>query len=907
MAATISNKRARTVTDYSLLSTGDAESIYGGDPEHFFKVLTAKSAAFAPASDFMRPPLTGPEFTLEWVRAHGLRAPVKILDRAGMGMALPGPGFTVRDVADIVGPGTPIDVMDVASQSETLGWNLAMWADYFHGAKVRKAVLNVISLEFSGTPLERYVRAPRVVRQLDWIDNIWPAHRRASGQYPQVQLYCLMSVAGSWTDFHVDFGGTSVWYHVHTGRKTFLFVPPTAANLSAYERWTTSSTQSGTFFGDLADACFSVTVETGNTLILPTGWIHAVHTPIDSLVFGGNFLHGFDMPGQLRIYELELFTRVPRKYRFPYYEHMQWYAAAYYLQFTRMPGFGALLREAYDAADAAAAATASTSGVDVAGASPLAMTVALSSSRYSSFSSASSNAVTSSSAPSASSSADFARVTRQLHERGLSWAEITGLPSLVKTLVHVLGLMRGALENASSASAPASAAAVLPLRAPEAILSSIDAAAAATAAGGGFKLKLKMGGGGSSSSATQPPSSTVHGAVASTSTLAAPASRNRRAMRVKGVVPSVTSASALRKASGGGPAAVETDATSGSDAVDAADVASSHARASSATAASAAAAVRAEVFDEFDAFPVAVAALEAARMGDAIDQCDPVTGAVLAHAGPETLLAELTARLDVSMSPEELDAAWPLGMAAASELHGSVEAAAAVCPSVLRMHSAGPTLLQQRPPSASNANAVALSTASLNEAAPSIAPAAAGRKLTLKLGTRPASATGSGGSSGTAPPFSSAAAAAQSPAEAEDAALASASPLFIRGGANVPKGTVGNPPARTQPGGFGLYDGRVRTFASEGDDVSHPGSGYHYNEQGTGASSNGQGEDEDEGDGEADEAQAAIASAAAAKKRRGGGGDDDDEDYEEGDDDDEFDAGECRLQWIICVKGVATF
>ena len=26
-----------------------------------------------------------------------------------------------------------------------------------------------------------------------------------------------MSVRGCYTDFHVDFGGTSVWYHIHQG------------------------------------------------------------------------------------------------------------------------------------------------------------------------------------------------------------------------------------------------------------------------------------------------------------------------------------------------------------------------------------------------------------------------------------------------------------------------------------------------------------------------------------------------------------------------------------------------------------------------------------------------------------------------------------------------------------------
>jgi hypothetical protein len=28
-----------------------------------------------------------------------------------------------------------------------------------------------------------------------------------------------MSVAGCYTDFHIDFGGTSVWYHIFKGEK----------------------------------------------------------------------------------------------------------------------------------------------------------------------------------------------------------------------------------------------------------------------------------------------------------------------------------------------------------------------------------------------------------------------------------------------------------------------------------------------------------------------------------------------------------------------------------------------------------------------------------------------------------------------------------------------------------------
>lgn len=41
-------------------------------------------------------------------------------------------------------------------------------------------------------------------------------------------------------------------------------------------------------------------VRTGQTLFIPSGWIHAVLTPMDSLVFGGNFLNSFTIGLQIR-------------------------------------------------------------------------------------------------------------------------------------------------------------------------------------------------------------------------------------------------------------------------------------------------------------------------------------------------------------------------------------------------------------------------------------------------------------------------------------------------------------------------------------------------------------------------------------------------------------------------------
>lgn len=50
----------------------------------------------------------------------------------------------------------------------------------------------------------------------------------------------------------------------------------------------------------LHSQAFQVVIEAGQTLMIPSGWIHAVYTPIDSLVFGGNFLHALNVPMQLK-------------------------------------------------------------------------------------------------------------------------------------------------------------------------------------------------------------------------------------------------------------------------------------------------------------------------------------------------------------------------------------------------------------------------------------------------------------------------------------------------------------------------------------------------------------------------------------------------------------------------------
>ena len=85
--------------------------------------------------------------------------------------------------------------------------------------------------------------------------------------------------------------------------------------MKKYEKWSSSPDQSITFFGDEVKECIEVHLVAGNTMMIPSGWIHAVYTPADSVVIGGNFLHGLNMGMQLDIFNIENSTGVPLKFR----------------------------------------------------------------------------------------------------------------------------------------------------------------------------------------------------------------------------------------------------------------------------------------------------------------------------------------------------------------------------------------------------------------------------------------------------------------------------------------------------------------------------------------------------------------------------------------------------------------
>uniref|UniRef100_A0A674A6Z9 Lysine demethylase 7A n=1 Tax=Salmo trutta TaxID=8032 RepID=A0A674A6Z9_SALTR len=267
--------------------------------------------------------MPGEQVTQRYLESHGWQYPIAVSNMEGLGLRLPQPSFSVKDVEQVVGGDKVIDVIDVARQADSK-MKLKEFIKYYYKPH-RPKVLNVISLEFSDTKMADQVVVPDVAQNMSWVENYWPDD--SFFPKPFVQKYCLMGVKNSYTDFHIDFGGTSVWYHVLWGEKIFYMIKPTQANLALYEAWSSSPNQSEVFFGDKVDKCYKCVVQQGTTLLIPTGWIHAVLTSQDCMAFGGNFLHNLNIGMQLRCYEMERRLKTPDLFKFPYFEAICWYVA----------------------------------------------------------------------------------------------------------------------------------------------------------------------------------------------------------------------------------------------------------------------------------------------------------------------------------------------------------------------------------------------------------------------------------------------------------------------------------------------------------------------------------------------------------------------------------------------------
>uniref|UniRef100_A0A8B9BRV8 Lysine-specific demethylase PHF2 n=1 Tax=Anser brachyrhynchus TaxID=132585 RepID=A0A8B9BRV8_9AVES len=289
----------------------------------FIKEL--RSRTFPSAEDIVVK-VPGSQLTTEYLEENGFTEPILVPKKDGLGLSVPAPTFYVSDVENYVG--ASVDVTDVTKQKDCK-MKLKEFVDYYYSTN-RKRVLNVTNLEFSDTRMSSFVEPPDIVKKLSWVENYWPDDALLAK--PKVTKYCLICVKDSYTDFHIDSGGASAWYHVLKGEKIFYLIKPASANISLYERWQSAANHSEMFFADQVDKCYKCTVKQGQTLFIPSGWIYATLTPVDCLAFAGHFLHSLSVEMQMRAYEVERRLKIVSLTQFPNFETACWYMGKHLLE-----------------------------------------------------------------------------------------------------------------------------------------------------------------------------------------------------------------------------------------------------------------------------------------------------------------------------------------------------------------------------------------------------------------------------------------------------------------------------------------------------------------------------------------------------------------------------------------------
>lgn len=302
------------------------------------KLFRRKVERSCPAKDLF--PSNNPAAATQVARQQGFREPILYRatasgtvseTRKALGLVLPPLDvFSPKGLVKAIGSEHNVPTVDVTNQSSGPQMSVKELAQYLEAPpEERTRLLNVVSFSLMKTALSDVITPPKLVQDLDLVSKIWPDEESSS---PETLLYLLLGPQGAYTDWHVDMGGSAVWYHVVRGSKVFLLAPPSPHNRASFESWSTSLRQQTCFLGDELEDTMRVVLKSGDTLFIPSGWPHAVSTPLDSIVVGGNFLHTMDLGAVADVYRQEIRLGVTLKFQFPYFQNLMWYCAKHALE-----------------------------------------------------------------------------------------------------------------------------------------------------------------------------------------------------------------------------------------------------------------------------------------------------------------------------------------------------------------------------------------------------------------------------------------------------------------------------------------------------------------------------------------------------------------------------------------------
>ncbi|ETN76622.1 hypothetical protein NECAME_11545, partial [Necator americanus] len=349
-------------TDSEGSASSDEEKPF--DKGKFMSVMRYDFDDLLSSDRFEHPDLMGRiephEFNLEYYEQSRLATPLVFdCDPHELGMKVPKDDeFSVDDVLRLVGGDRMIEVVEVSGQT-SVKMTLQDFIDYYKTPKPeRKTLYNVLSLEFSNTEMEEGISrifggkfriqfyicrtlyshlnlfvkwiGLTIIGRMLYVNDTLLSIRKAITLFITLIQKCRRSKGE--TSSHLSFFFVTSYSFFHNfffnlSVKIFWMIEPSPTNIRLYEEFVKNPEQTG-FFGNVVDKCCRVVLNPGTTTIIPSGWIHAVYTPSDSLVFGGNFLHSLRSEMQIQVYLSENRINITKKFRFPYIEELMLYVIA---------------------------------------------------------------------------------------------------------------------------------------------------------------------------------------------------------------------------------------------------------------------------------------------------------------------------------------------------------------------------------------------------------------------------------------------------------------------------------------------------------------------------------------------------------------------------------------------------
>jgi hypothetical protein len=141
----------------------------------------------------------------------------------------------------VTGKKQVFQLVDFAKESSRETITIEKWHQLFTNQNNNSNKLNVINTEMSKTALSGLITVPPIVAKISWNNSIWPDQFKAYDDnknniwQPKDELFCSMSMQGSCEYETIDNSCASMWYHVVSGRKDIVLIPPTVLTIHSYE------------------------------------------------------------------------------------------------------------------------------------------------------------------------------------------------------------------------------------------------------------------------------------------------------------------------------------------------------------------------------------------------------------------------------------------------------------------------------------------------------------------------------------------------------------------------------------------------------------------------------------------------------------------------------------------------